>query len=162
MSGYQTLFEIRTISQPEAFRKRRNPDVWFSDVYCISFNISRGWLVQWKNVRLSIQRSGFASRLRQMVFLSRRGRKNARLRSIELLPAEKSENAIYWNEKRSSILTLYEERNVPSKNWSYDVSILGSGMTSVIFYYAILQQIYTSNLLQYQPTRLTKRRIARR
>ena len=34
LSGYQTLSEIRTISQPDTFRKRRNPDVRFSDVYC--------------------------------------------------------------------------------------------------------------------------------
>ena len=35
LSGYQTLSEIRTISQPDTFRKRRNPDVRFLDVYCI-------------------------------------------------------------------------------------------------------------------------------
>ena len=34
MSGFQTLFEIRTIQQPEALQKRRNPDVRISDSYC--------------------------------------------------------------------------------------------------------------------------------
>ena len=33
-SGFQTTSESRTVWEPEAFRKRRNPDVLFSDVYC--------------------------------------------------------------------------------------------------------------------------------
>ena len=46
--------------------------------------ISRGRLVQWETVSLPIQRSGFSSRLRQMILLSR-WQKNARHRFIELL-----------------------------------------------------------------------------
>ena len=34
MSGYQTLSEIRSVWEPDSFRKRRKPDVRFSDVYC--------------------------------------------------------------------------------------------------------------------------------
>ena len=34
-SGFQTLSESRTDHKPDAFRKRRNPDVRISDVYCI-------------------------------------------------------------------------------------------------------------------------------
>ena len=43
MSGYQTLSEIRTILQPDNFRKRRNPDVRISDTHCICIFITFYW-----------------------------------------------------------------------------------------------------------------------
>jgi hypothetical protein len=35
VSGFQITSEIRTVWEPDDFRKRRNPDVRISDVYCI-------------------------------------------------------------------------------------------------------------------------------
>ena len=49
----------------------------------------RGRLVQWKTVRLQIQRSGFASRLRQTIFLSRVFKRT-----------HLDETTIYWWQRR--------------------------------------------------------------
>ena len=61
---------------------------------------------------------------------------------------KKGVNAIYWIGKRSFILSLYEEER-SLENRSYDVSILGSGMTSYIHTTQFYNKLDTSNLERY-------------
>ena len=113
---------------------------------------SRGRLVQWKTVRLPIQRSGFASRLRQMILLSRVFKSTHIYRTAiyRNSSAAKSESAISGT-KQSLHLSLYEkERTYKLVLWRH----LECGMTSYLIYYAILQLQYC-NLLQYYFASLT-------
>ena len=82
----------------------------------------RGQLVQWENVRLQIQRSEFASCLRQMVLLSRVFKSTHIYGTViyRITHQRKSESAIYWKRKQSSILPCMK-RNVPT-NWPYDIT----------------------------------------
>ena len=85
--------------------------------------LCRGRLVQRETIRLRIQRSKFDSRIRlrqnRWMFLSRRGNKLCRtlIHFKSLFSGKrkhnKSSNAIYWKQKQSSSLSLYEKGAVP-------------------------------------------------
>ena len=105
------------------------PFTWATINCYINLKVSRGRLVvQWKTVRLQIQRSGFASCLgQQMILLSRVFKCTHCLRDRNL------SNTLFSGKKRkrhlwtTAVVTsfLYEKRNVAFKNWP-------------ILYYAIL------------------------
>ena len=88
---------------------------------------SRGRLVQWENVRLPIQRSKFASRLRQLIFLSRPWQKlYATPINSNFSSAAKIEQCHLLERKAVFNSLLYEKGNVPT-NWSYDVTFARGG-----------------------------------
>ena len=71
----------------------------------------RGRLVQRESVRLRIQRSEFNSRLRQMIFLSRRGKIKTRDSDLSNYSQQKRKRHLLEKiiEKRSLTLSLYEK-----------------------------------------------------
>ena len=96
---------------------------------------SRGRLVQWKTVRLQIQRSGFFSRLRQMILLYHRvlytifyGTNLSNYSSVE-----NTNNAIYWKWKQSLILSLYEKEHTYLQIGPMECEALRGGLTNHIY-----------------------------
>ena len=80
-----------------------------------------GRLVQWENVRLQIQRSGFASRLRRY-FFHMCSKVHIYTGPWFISSAAKSESAIYWKWKQSSILPCIKRNVHVPTNWPYDVT----------------------------------------
>ena len=122
----------------------------FPRIYKKAFNkliFSRGRLVRWKTLRLQIQRSGFASRLRQTIFLSRVFKRT-----------HIDGTTIYWWQRQKAKAPSLDnsgrynfhctKRNVPT-NWPYDVD-LRVWNDVILLYYAILQQKQFCNLWRHQ------------
>ena len=65
--------------------------------------LCRGWLLHWETVHLSIHQSGFASRQKHDTSFAVQKMWTLNFR----ITPSKSKRAIYWNAKRSSILSLY-------------------------------------------------------
>ena len=119
--------------------------------------ICRGRLVQWETVRLPIQRSGFASRLRQMILLSRREKSHYMLDPdlSNFSSAKKAQAPSTGSKSGLYTLCLHKKGNIAFKNWLYGsvgfkrwahnhMNLLPNSTTT-----------QHCNLLQYQLTDLT-------
>ena len=102
--------------------------------------LCRGWLLHWETVHLSIHRSGFASRQKHDTSFAVQKMWTLNFR----ITPSKSKRAIYWNAKRSSILSLY------GKGTYLQIGLMTSHLrelNDIIFtLLSYSKKIYSSNL----------------